>query len=46
MATTFLHGEGILAALREANELGAKRRFSVAYWGASAVTRTEDSLTR
>lgn len=39
MPTSFLYGEAILAAVREANELGIKRKFGVAYWGAGACER-------
>lgn len=39
MPTSFLYGEAILAAVREANELGLKRKFGVAYWGSGACER-------
>ncbi|MFJ5487809.1 phospholipase D family protein [Hansschlegelia beijingensis] len=39
MTSRFLHGEGILAAIREANAQHAERSLGVAYWGAGAVER-------
>ncbi|UGB24891.1 phospholipase D family protein [Methylorubrum sp. B1-46] len=39
MSTRFLHGDGILSAICEANARHAKRSLGVASWGADAVER-------
>lgn len=39
MATKFLHGADILAAVREASAQHVERSFGVAYWGVGAVER-------